>query len=199
MDFLVFAVAQVRPDERFAKSTCTEWYNVHNLRLNGTDSRAPPVLLATPAGYHAIILERESDASVIRILTDELRDIFPHVDIPAPVEIKRTRWHRDPFARGSYAAPPVGMDPLTAAYLAEPLGNRLFFAGEATSTTRFGYVDGAFDTGRREAERIASLCSKSGLSGDCRPPFRRPGIRMRPENDPKLRTEWFAAVKDYVL
>ena len=88
------------------------------------------------------------------------------------------------------------MDPLTAPYLAEPVGNRVFFAGEATSTDRFGYVDGAFDTGRREAERIQSLCGKE--KGQL-PAYKEPGIGMRPASDSALRKAWYAVVQKYVL
>ncbi|WP_168404350.1 FAD-dependent oxidoreductase [Erwinia amylovora] len=37
--------------------------------------------------------------------------------------------------------------------LSQPEG-RLLFAGEATSAQRFGYVDGAFVSGLREAQRL---------------------------------------------
>jgi hypothetical protein len=64
---------------------------------------------------------------------------------------------------------------------------------EATSTDRFGYVDGAFDTGRREAERI-------GAWADGRlPPFTEGSIGMRPGNDAALREAWYETVKQYVL
>jgi len=132
---------------------------------------------------------------VIEALVEELQTIFPNNTIPRPIAIKRTQWHRDEFARGSYAAPPVNMDPLTASYIAEPLNDRVFFAGEATSTDRFGYVDGAFDTGRREAERIEKLCLDEAPSYK----VMAAPIGMRPENDKQLREAWFEVVKEYVL
>lgn len=87
------------------------------------------------------------------------------------------------------------MDALTAPYLAQPVSGRLFFAGEATSTDRFGYVDGAFETGEREAMRIGGLCSAGEL-----PPYTpTQPIAARPENDAQLRQAWYQLVKDYVL
>ena len=38
--------------------------------------------------------------------------------------------------------------------LGQPLHGRLLFAGEATTTTRMGFADGAFQTGIREAKRL---------------------------------------------
>jgi len=111
----VDAFWRVKEDERFSKSTCNEWYSLHNLHsrqdvpAGSAPSPPAPVLLATPAGYHAITLERQSDEQVMASLREELQTIFPNISVPAPVAIHRTRWHRDEFARGSYAAPPVGV------------------------------------------------------------------------------------------
>ena len=41
--------------------------------------------------------------------------------------------------------------------LAEPVGERLFFAGEATSRAHYGSVHGAFLSGLRESQRIDRL------------------------------------------
>ena len=38
--------------------------------------------------------------------------------------------------------------------LGEPVAGRVLFAGEATSAERFGYADGAMQTGIREAKRL---------------------------------------------
>jgi len=193
----VDAFWRVHGEELFSKSTANEWYNIHNLKVevNGTVIQPPAVLLATPAGYHARLLESLSDDKVITGLVEELRQIFPELTIPRPVEMLRTKWHQDEFAKGSYAAPPVGMDPLTAAYLAQPLADRIFFAGEATSTDRFGYVDGAYETGLREAIRIADRCA-----GSCPPPMQPVNATaFKPDNDASLRTAWYDLVKKYVL
>jgi len=62
-------------------------------------------------------------------------------------------WHDDPFTRGAYAYVPVnGLD--DQRILAEPVGNKLFFAGEATSVGHIGTVHGAIQSGQRAAQEI---------------------------------------------
>jgi len=63
-------------------------------------------------------------------------------------------WQADPFARGAYSYGPAGA--LEArAELARPVGDTLFFAGEATAAGGWnGTVDGAIGSGRRAAREI---------------------------------------------
>ena len=68
----------------------------------------------------------------------------------------RTQWASDPFAGGSYSYVPVGATGEEYDALAEPVGSRLFFAGEATSRDYHATVHGAYLSGLREAERIAA-------------------------------------------
>jgi monoamine oxidase len=55
-------------------------------------------------------------------------------------------WHQDPFARGSYSHALPGKAGARAV-LVEPVGNRIFFAGEACSLESFSTAHGAFETG----------------------------------------------------
>lgn len=71
-----------------------------------------------------------------------------------PTDIHVTRWKSDPYALGSYIYLPVGATVADIEALAAPVGDRLLFAGEATSTNYNGYVHGAVLTGIREAERL---------------------------------------------
>ena len=64
-------------------------------------------------------------------------------------------WENDPFSRGGYAYFDPGFDPELRAWLARPAG-RLFFAGEHTSVTWQGYMNGAVESGRRAAAEIAA-------------------------------------------
>ncbi len=74
--------------------------------------------------------------------------------IPKPTRVVITRWGRDPFTRGSYSYIKIGSSPADQDALAAPVAGRLLFAGEASSAARFGYADGAFSTGIREAKRL---------------------------------------------
>jgi monoamine oxidase len=63
-------------------------------------------------------------------------------------------WSKDPFARGAYAYKLAGAPDSTIEQLSDPVDNRLFFAGEATSLSGAGTVDGALETGSRAAREI---------------------------------------------
>jgi monoamine oxidase len=68
-------------------------------------------------------------------------------------------WQADPFSRGAYSYAKVGADGAHAA-LASPVGNTLFFAGEATDTGGHnGTVHGAIASGERAAAEILTSIS----------------------------------------
>ena len=62
-------------------------------------------------------------------------------------------WNADPYARGAYCYLTVGGQGAPAA-LAQPLGAKLFFAGEATSDDYIGTVEAALQSGRRAAQAL---------------------------------------------
>lgn len=69
-------------------------------------------------------------------------------------------WNRDPFTRGAYSYVPSGG--LSAqAELAHPVGDTLFFAGEATNTEGHnGTVHGAIATGLRAASEVLGSAAR---------------------------------------
>jgi len=71
-----------------------------------------------------------------------------------PTDGRVTRWRADPFALGAYSYLPVGSSGADLENLAEPVGSRLLFAGEATSAIYSGYVHGGIVSGAREAARL---------------------------------------------
>jgi CRP-like cAMP-binding protein len=82
-----------------------------------------------------------------------VRDVFGDAT-PAPCSIERTQWSRDPLSRGSYTYVAVGSTPDDIATLAEPVADKLYFAGEATYRYHWAGAHGAFASGIREAARI---------------------------------------------
>ncbi len=68
----------------------------------------------------------------------------------------RTNWSRDPYAYGSYSFTAAGATRLDHQALAEPVGQRLFFAGEATNKLRNSTVHAALETGRSVSQDILS-------------------------------------------
>ena len=73
---------------------------------------------------------------------------------PRPVRMLRTGWTMDPFAMGAYSHVRVGATPADFDLLAQPVGESLFFAGEATCRQHWGCVHGAYVSGMREAARL---------------------------------------------
>jgi len=74
--------------------------------------------------------------------------------VPEPIDMVRTSWSTDPYSAGSYSFLAVGATPQHRAALAEPIGDRLFFAGEATDPDNPSTVHGALASGRRAAAAI---------------------------------------------
>ena len=82
-----------------------------------------------------------------------VRDIFGDA-ATKPQSIERTQWSLDPLARGSYTYVALGSTPDDIGALAEPVADRLFFAGEATYRYHWAGAHGALASGIREAARI---------------------------------------------
>ncbi|KRC59368.1 hypothetical protein ASE14_16680 [Agromyces sp. Root81] len=81
----------------------------------------------------------------------------PTNGVPLPKAIRRSRWGADPFARGAFSFDSVGSTAELRQALAEPVGERLFIAGEATDPDRPGTLEGARASGARAAAGITRL------------------------------------------
>ena len=114
-----------------------------------------PALMCYFVGKEAYRLETTlTKDQVIEQLLQTLQSMFPDRKIPAPTESYMTYWKQDPFSNGSYSHVSVRQIREDPSYLAEPVANRLLFAGEATSTDSYGYAHGALMSARREATRL---------------------------------------------
>src|SRR4051794_5529807 len=82
--------------------------------------------------------------------------------IPRPAGMVRTSWGSDHFARGAVSFNAVGSTDDDRDALAAPVGDRLFFAGEATSRDQPGTVGGA----RASGTRVATEVLQASASGD---------------------------------
>jgi monoamine oxidase len=112
-----------------------------------------PILVAFNTGSHAIALRGKSDQEITSHMLSVLRKVQGG-PIPSPTQQFVTRWGNDPFTRGSYSYIKIGSTPADQNALAAPVAGRVLFAGEASSTDRYGYADGALSTGIREAKRL---------------------------------------------
>ena len=83
----------------------------------------------------------------------------PSSVVPRPSGIERSAWSTDPFARGSQSFLAPGATPQHRDDLAQPVGGRVFFAGEATSVDLAGTVLGAQQSGARVAAEVLGVVS----------------------------------------
>lgn len=73
-------------------------------------------------------------------------------DLAIPVV---SEWRHDPWSRGSWAVVPPGHAGARA-LLQEPVGKRIWFAGEALSRLQWGTAGGAYEEGVRAADEAAA-------------------------------------------
>ena len=114
-----------------------------------------PILMMFNAGAYGARIERLSDREIVAQAVAALGSMYGV--IPPAADALVTRWRSDPWARGSYSYVPAGSSYQRYAELGEPVGDKLFFAGEATHVEYPSTVHGAFLSGVRAARRIAAL------------------------------------------
>lgn len=123
-----------------------EWVNF--VPVNGE-----PALMGFNAGSRAERLEQRSDSAIIASAMDALRGTFGR-SFPSPLDAHITRWHSDPWSRGSYSSLAPGSTPRDRRALAAPVHERLLIAGEACSVESPAMVHGAYRSGIAAADHL---------------------------------------------
>lgn len=121
---------------------------------NVTKAVGKPCLIGVITGDSAIHLANETDEYIVSSAQKSIACVYPRVYQSELVESIVTRWQVDPFSRGSYSY--VGLEATGADYdlLARPIGDALFFAGEATERKYPATVHGAYLSGLRAANEV---------------------------------------------
>jgi len=110
-----------------------------------------PAIYCFFGGRFAAALEREGQAAMFSFAAGELTRLLGNDIGKRMAPLASTAWLQDPWARGSYSyALPGHTD--DRAVLAAPVGDRLFFAGEACSPNFFSTAHGAWLSGITAAE-----------------------------------------------
>ena len=112
-----------------------------------------PILMSFAGGDFGASIEGSSDAELVSRATENLRRMFGS-GVPAPNAVLTSRWRSDRYSLGSYSYNPVGVSSNAYDIIAEPHGDRVYFAGEHTSRKYRGTVHGAYISGIREADNI---------------------------------------------
>ena len=114
-----------------------------------------PILMMFNAGAYGAEIESLTDREIVAEATLALADMYGTA--PQPTDALVTRWGSDPWTHGSYSYVPVGSSFARYATLGEPIGDRVFFAGEATDPDHPATVHGAFLSGVRAAGEIGAV------------------------------------------
>ena len=122
------------------------------LWLDLNEISGAPGLVALGGGRCARQLYALRPGERLALALARLKEILGR-DVPQPAAWKSTDWHHSRFTRGAYSTIPVGSTLADLDVLAQPVGGRVLFAGEATHH-RLGYADGAMSSGIREAKRL---------------------------------------------
>ena len=117
-----------------------------------------PMTVGYVGGRFADALEPQGPAAAIALAVEQHKAMFGSDIVREIVASSSTAWRGDPFIRGAYSAARPGMAHLRVD-LARPVANRLFFAGEATSTEFYSTVHGACFSGRRAVAEAASAAA----------------------------------------
>jgi monoamine oxidase len=115
-----------------------------------------PMIEAYFGGRFAAELEAGGDGAFFDFAVSELVGLFGSAFASRVTPIGLHRWGADPFARGSYSYAKPGFADCRLK-LAEPVDDRLFFAGEACSVGDFSTAHGGWYTGVRAAEEVIAV------------------------------------------
>lgn len=135
-------------------------------------SEANKTFSVTISGAKAEELSAKTDLEKVQQILAELDTAFGAPGNLASTNVRRKidgventiiyavqDWTKEPFIKGGQSYPLVGGTNNDRIALAAPVGENLYFAGEATDVTgEFGTISGALNSGRRAAEElIASI------------------------------------------
>jgi len=113
-----------------------------------------PLLSAWAGGPKAAALSGLGERELVGAALESVAAFFGPV--PAPAAARVYDWQADPYARGAYSYVATG-GVGARSRLAAPLGDTLFFAGEATAEGAPGTVHGALESGVRAARELLAV------------------------------------------
>jgi monoamine oxidase len=109
-----------------------------------------PLATAWAGGPRAAKLTGKSQRLLVAKALADVKRIFPDARLAAALA---QDWQHDPYSRGGYSYVLVGGQGARED-LAQPIGDTLYFAGEATDTDEAGTVAGALRSGQRAAREV---------------------------------------------
>lgn len=122
--------------------------------VNIMPSHGLPILTCMVGGGAGRAMERRELSENVAWAMQLVRKLFGS-NVPEPTRAVQTAWDQDPFSYGAYSCAGKGVHADDGFTIAEPVGGKLFFAGEHTNPLFWGCVHGAIVSGAREACRIS--------------------------------------------
>lgn len=116
------------------------------------------VLLAYFGG--PLARELELSGGLEAFAREELQQMFGADFVEGIEQALTTGWVSDPWSQGSYSYARPGMARMRER-LSDPLGDRVFFAGEACSTAYFGTIHGAWHSAVAVARNVQARLGRS--------------------------------------
>ena len=164
--------------------TNQETKNQHSIE-NGMEvnevKEAPAILCTLISGREAKRMEGFKDEELQKEVLEALRAIFGELNVPEPTKIVVTRWGKDEYSCGCYTFLPPNATDEDYGLLQKSINgnhnnsypvlnntnsetNRLFFAGEHTTSLYPSMVHGAFLSGVRAAIEIMDSTRKPDMN-----------------------------------
>lgn len=138
----------------FGVAGCDDPSQAPTVVVNVMSSHGLPGLVLLAGGQLGRDIESWPEERAHHWGLEQLRACFGD-GVPEPRAKHRTSWSVDEFSRGSYTYVALGSTPADIEALADPVDDRLFFAGEATNRAHWATVHGAYESGLKQAARIA--------------------------------------------
>lgn len=118
-----------------------------------------PVVICFTGGSLAWDLATQSEATNVAFAIDRLKAALGNNAAQGLRDGVATKWGTDPLTRGAHAVAKPGERRARRA-LNEPIGERVFLAGEALAGKAAQTAHGAYETGQRAARRVIELLKK---------------------------------------
>ena len=113
------------------------------------------MIVAFTNGNQAKHLSELGETKAVKLILEELDEMLDNQASKYYLDHFMKDWSKEPFIRGAYSYPLVGSNESTRKVLAEPIDNKIFFAGEATNYNgHHQTVHGAIETAYREVISI---------------------------------------------
>ncbi len=116
-------------------------------------AQSTPAAIGYVGGKFCDALEASGEAEMLGTALDHLKAIYGNAIAGRVVSAAATAWRGDPYIGGAYSAAWPGQAERRSD-LAQPVDERLFFAGEASSCDFFSTAHGAYLSGVAAAEAV---------------------------------------------